>query len=61
MMRVQAKDIQDRYFQCMESNASDDLGDDIFEEDNSSEYFSVLKSENHACMKKSKSNTVKHC
>ena len=47
----------------MESNASDDLGDDIFEEDNSSEYFSVLKSGSMKSgsmrVRSSKSNTIR--
>ena len=42
----------------MESNASDGLGDDVFEEDNSSEYFSVLKS-GSMHVRSSKSNTIR--
>ena len=43
----------------VESIASDDLGDDSFEEDNSSEYFSVLKSESMHGRRTQKSSSVR--
>ena len=43
----------------VESIASDDLGDDTFEEDNSSEYFSVLKSDSMHGKRTQKSSSIR--